>query len=347
MERELKIKNVTIKNRFAVPPMVCFYWPDEKGYVTDKNIQHYKELAEGGFGLVIVEAVAITERGKLHESELGIWEDGQIDGMKKIVDAIHEGGAKTFVQLVHAGGNGADLNAEAPSTMDYNFGVKGHEMSRDRIEATIQDFAKAAERAKRAGFDGVELHGCHGYLITQFCNSRNNKRTDEYGQDKTLFAKKVLQAVREACGDDYVVGIRLGVFEPALEDGIEHAKAIADLTDFMDISYGGDCDPYKPDEFPCSEAVYGAMLVKKELPDMPVFGVAGINSKEDVKNALATGIDMVDIGKAALVDPAFAKHVMNGEPYGQCLHCDNYCRWNPDQMANPDLKCPGFLKFNK
>lgn len=343
----LTIKNVTIKNRIAVPPMVCFHWGDESGNVTKKHLDHYRELAEGGVGLIIVEATAITKRSRLHQTELGIWDDSHIEGLKQIVDAAHENGAKIFIQLLHAGGNGIDPEADAPSSMLYRGKNNAKEMSKECIQKTIDDFVQAALRAKKAGFDGVELHGCHGYLISCFCNSRNNFRTDEYGQDKTLFAKEALSAVKKACGEDYVVGIRLGSFEPLLEDGIEHAKQIAAYTDFIDASYGGDCDGYAPEDFPCSQAVYGAMCIKKELPDMPVFGVHNINSKEEVEKALATGIDMADIGKASLVDPAFANHVLNGEKEGHCLHCKNYCRWNPNEMAKPDAKCPGYIQFHK
>lgn len=347
LHRSIKIKNIEIKNRIAIPPMVCFQWPTAQGYVTDKNIQHYKELAEGGAGLIIVEATAITERSKLHWSELGIWEDGQIEGLKKIVDVIHKNGAKAFIQLVHAGGNGIDLQADAPSSMEYRGNIHGVEMTKQRIKETTEDFVQAALRAQKAGFDGVELHGCHSYLISCFCSSKKNVRTDEYGQDKALFAKEVLQAVKTACGEDYIVGIRLAAFEPTLEDGMRNAKAVAPFTDFLDISYGVECEPYVPEDFPCSAAVYGAMCIKKELPDMPVFGVDHINSKEDVENALQTGIDMVDIGRAALVDPSFADHVLHDEPAGACLHCKSFCRWNPDKMEDPDFKCPGYVRFHR
>lgn len=343
----IKIKNITLKNRIAIPPLVCFHWTDGNGYVTEKNIRHYTDLAEGGAGLIIVEATAITKRSRLHDTELGLWENAQIDGFKKIVDVIHVNGAKAFIQLIHAGGNGIDTQADAPSNMKYRDKTNGVEMSNARIAETTEDFVQAALRAQRAGFDGVELHGCHGYLISCFFNKRTNIRTDEYGQDKALFAKEVLYAVKKACGDDFIVGIRLGAFEPLLEDGLNHARSIAALTDFLDVSYGGDCDPYAPDDFPCSPAVYGAMCIKKELPGMPVFGVHNINSKEDAINALNTGIDIIDVGKASLVDPGFAGHIINDEPYGQCLHCKNYCRWNPNEMANYDLKCPGRLKFLK
>ena len=134
MNRTLQIKNLTIKNRFAVPPMVCFHWTDDNGYVTDKNIEHYRELAKGGFGLIIVEATAITKRSRLADTELGIWEDGQIEGLKKITDVIHENGAKTFIQLLHAGGNGIDPTPDAPSSTVYRDRNHAVEMSKDTIK---------------------------------------------------------------------------------------------------------------------------------------------------------------------------------------------------------------------
>lgn len=347
MNEPLKIGNLTVKNRIAIPPMVCFYRAGENGTVSDFNIEHYRQLAEGGAGLIIVEATAITARSRLHETELGLWEDSQIEGFRKITEVIHKNGAKAFIQLVHAGGNGIDPEADAPSTMAYAEQIQGIEMSEDAIERTISDFVSASLRAQKAGFDGVEIHGCHGYLVSCFFSRTRNLRADRWGQDRSLLARQILTAVRKACGEDFVVGIRLGAFEPELADGLANAKAIADVTDFLDISYGTDSQAEKPEGFPCSFAVYGAMKIKESLPEMPVFGVHNINCAEDVENALATGIDMVDIGHASLVDPGFAGHVLAGEPAGRCLHCKGYCRWNPPVMADPEATCPGAILWRK
>ena len=345
MNRTFQIKDLKIKNRLAVPPMVCFYMSGEDGYVTERNLKHYEVLAAGGFGLIIVEATAVTKRSRLYDPELGLWEDGQIAGFKELTDRVHKYGAKVFIQLLHAGINGVDTEAETASDIAWHHGITGHEMSIERIHATTQDFVDAAVRAEKAGFDGIELHGCHGYLFSQFMNSRINHRTDAYGEDKTLFARETLEAIRAAVSPDFIVGIRLGVFEPVLEDGLQHAQALAPYTDFLDVSYGGEFDAEKPEGFPCSEAVYGASKVKELLPDMPVFGVDKIDSKKAAELALATGIDMADIGRAALVDPAFANHVINGEPEGKCLHCKNGCRWNPDKMSDSTLECPGAVLY--
>ena len=341
----LRIGNVTVKNRLAVPPMVCYHWTGGDGYVTQRTLDHYEAFAEGGFGLVIVEATAVTKRSRLHETELGLWEDGQVAGFAEIVRRVHAHGAKIFVQLVHAGIHGIDPEAETASDLPERNGITGHEMSVQRIRETTEDFVAAALRAKAAGVDGIEIHGCHGYLLSQFMNSRLNFRADAYGRDRTLFAKEVLTAVRAAV-PDLTVGIRLGVFEPKLEDGILHARELAPYTNFLDLSYGGDCDPEKPVGFPCSAAVYGASRVKALLPDMPVFAVDHINSAEDVKNVLALGIDVADIGRAALVDPAFARHVLNGENAGRCLYCAS-CRWRPTGMKDPARKCAGAELFKR
>lgn len=348
MNDTLQIRHLTVKNRIAIPPMVCFHWAGDDGLVSEKHLAHYRDLARGGAGLIIVEATAVSKKGRLHNTELGLWEDRQIEGFRQIADAIHENGAAAFVQLVYAGGNGFDPDGDAPSTMPYRGGrCQGREMNQETIDRVVGEFAAAALRAKKAGFDGVELHGCHGYLICCYFNSRTNLRTDAYGQDKSRFAKEVFQAVRKACGEDFVVGIRLGAFEPTLEDGLRNARDIAGYTDFINASYGGSCDPFAPEGFPCSAAVYGAKRIKEILPDMPVFGVDGINSRRDVENALATGIDMAVVGRVSLVDPAFARHVLNGEESGHCLHCDHYCRWNPPTMADPDAICPGYRKYHK
>lgn len=345
LNESLRIRDLVIRNRLAVPPMVCFHWTGDDGYMTEKTFDHYEALARGGFGLIIVEATAVTRRSRLHQTEAGLWEDGQIDGYAEIARRIHAHGAKAFVQLLHAGCNGIDTEAETASDCSARWGITGHEMTTGRIRDTVQDFVQAALRAEKAGFDGIELHGCHGYLLSQFMNSRSNHRTDEYGAEKTLLAKEVLTAVRAACGKNMIIGIRLAAFEPLLEDGLAHAEALAPYTDFLDISYGGDNDPEKPADFPYSPAVYGALRVKQMLPQMPVFAVHGINSREDAIGVLSLGIDMVDVGHAALVDPAFAEHVIAGVPAGKCLSCPKGCRWNPDEMQDPDRQCPGAVLF--
>lgn len=343
----LQIGPITAKNRIFVPSMVCFDWAGDDGMVTERHLCHYRSLAQGGAGLIFSEAVCVTKRGRLHETQLGLWDDGQIDGWKKLAEVCHAKGTPLLAQIHHAGINGIDPIAECPSDYtphrpDLN---QGKEITLDRIVFLRNAFVKAALRAKAAGLDGIELHGCHGYLFSQFMSRHINHRTDEYGQE-TLFAREVLESIRIACGPDFCVGIRLAAYEPALADGLRHAKELAPYVDFLDISYGiqSDCSAC-PGDFPFSAALYGAMEVKKLLPDMPVFGVHGIVSGEMAREALKlTGIDAIDVGKGHLVNYGFANAALTGQETGTCLHCKK-CAWDPGMPA--DRRCPGHILLQR
>ncbi len=342
-----KMGPVTVQNRIAVPAMVCFDWADDTGLVTKEHLDHYRQLAEGKPGVIFSEAVCVTKRGRLHESQLGLWEDEQVEGWKQLADICHRQGVPFLAQIHHAGVNGIDPEAECPS----NFAplnrdrTRGYEITLDRITFLRNAFVKAALRAKAAGLDGVELHGCHGYLLSQFMNKKVNRRKDEYGEE-TLFVKEILESIRIACGESFCVGIRLAAFEPTLEDGIRHAKELAPYADFLDISYGFTSDTSSvPQDFPFSAAIYGAMKIKEALPDMPVFGVDGIVSAQMAKDALQlTSIDGIDVGKGMLVNPHFAADALAGRDTGTCLHCKN-CGWNPGHGR--EHPCAGRILYLK
>lgn len=350
----LTLKNLTIKNRICVPPMVCFNWSDESGIVSDKHVAHYRAVAQGGPGLIIQEATCIDPVGRLANSQLGIWCDEQIPGLKRIVDAVHEEGVPILVQIHHAGIMGLTNPAPCPSAYEFerrDFVQKGAEMTLEQIAELRRNFAEAARRAQKAGYDGVELHGCHSYLLCQFLNSRVNKRTDKYA-DGMVLVEEVLQDVREATGPDFIVGIRLGIFEPGLADGIAHAKRLAELgIDFLDLSYGfgpeSDCE--KPEDFPMADIIFGAGRIKAALKeaaaggelaaaaaDVPVFAVYGIQSAEQAQQALdLTDADMIDVGRGVLVNYDWAKDAKEGRDTGKCLYCPT-CMWRVDAE-----KCAG------
>ena len=354
LKERVKIGKLWTKNRIAVPPMVCFHWSDDSGRVTEKNLQHYRQMAAGGAGLIIGEATAVTRRGRLHETELGLWEDGQTEGWKRLADAVHRYEVPFFMQLLHAGVAGIEKESDCPG--DYVFrGRKGelrstgHEMTPGRIREVIDDYVQAAGRAQRAGLDGVELHGCHSYLICQFFNRNINRREDVYGQIREKFALDILQGIRETCGKDFVAGIRLGAFEPTLEEGVAHALSLAGKADFLDVSYGfdGESSPCKPEGYPFSEAIYGAQEIKKRMPDMPIFGVDGITDGNMAEEALRlSGLDMIDVGRGFLVNPDFGNAALEGRDCGKCLHCRPACRWSPF-LNDGTVDCPGRKLFER
>lgn len=327
---EFSIKNVKMKNRICVPPMVIGFRDD--GYVAPENVERYKELAKGGAGLIIQEATCVNSDGKLSEKQLGIWKDDQIVGLKSIVDVVHEEGCPIFIQIHHAGVVGISKDPMCPSTYEYkNYAgsVVGHEMTREDIKSIQNDYIEATRRAYEAGYDGVELHGCHAYLISQFLDKKVNKRKDEYGENPEKFVVEIMNGIRKITPKEFIVGIRLGGFEPTIEDGIHYAKVLEkNGIDFLDISYGfmSEQEMHVNEEYKYSNAVYAAQRIKEEV-SIPVFAVNGIYSAQIAEEILnETNVDLVDIAKGFLINPNWANDAKEGKDTGKCLNCAK-CMW--------------------
>lgn len=342
---EFNIKNVKMKNRICIPPMVIGFSND--GSVTPENIERYKKLAQGGAGLIIQEATCVNSDGKLSSKQLGIWTDDQIEGLKSIVDVVHEENCPIFIQIHHAGVVGISENPICPSAYEYkktDKTVVGCEMTIEDIKSIQNDYVEAARRAYEAGYDGIELHGCHGYLISQFLDKKVNKRTDEYGTNPENFVIEILEGIRKVTPKEFVVGIRLGGFEPTIEDGLHYAKILdKNGMDFLDISYGfGSEQEIHVDEgYKFSNAVYAAEKIKKEV-SAPVFAVNGIYSAETAENILnETNVDMVDIAKGALINPNWANDAKAGKDTGKCLSCAK-CMWFGQSKV-----CAGKVTFER
>lgn len=342
---EFNIKNIKMKNRICIPPMVIGFGND--GYVTPENVEHYKKLAKGGAGLIIQEATCINADGLLSSKQLGIWKDEQIEGLKSIVDAVHEEDCPIFVQIHHAGVTGISESPLCPSAYEYKTPAKtviGREMTIEDIKSIQNDFIESARRAYEAGYDGIELHGCHGYLISQFLNNKVNKRTDEYGTKPEKFVIEILDGIRKITPTEFVVGIRLGGFEPTLEDGLHYAKVLEmNGVDFLDISYGffSEQQMHVTDGYKYSNAVYAAEKIKEEV-SVPVFAVNGIYSAEIAEEILKErDIDMVDIGKGALINPNWANDAKEAKDTGKCLSCSK-CMWFGQSKV-----CPGNVIFER
>lgn len=341
------LKGKAIKNRICVPPMVCFGWSDESGTVSERHIEHYRAIAKGGAGLIIQEATCVDPAGRLSMDQLGIWEDSQVEGLKKIVDAVHQEGVPILVQIHHAGVISETEDHACPS--NYTCVHKGTEkqgraLTVEEIHRIEEEFAEGAKRAWEAGYDGVEIHGCHSYLLSQFLNWRVNTRTDEYNSESMTILKNILDGIRKVTPEDFIVGIRLGAFEPMLADGIAHAKWLEQQgIDFIDVSYGFDLEAkrVKPEGYPYAEAVYGAEQIKNAVC-VPVFAVYGIKNGEMAEKILEdTGVDMVDIGRGVLVNYDWADDVAAGRDPGKCLECKT-CMWRVDSE-----KCAGKLLLKR
>ena len=346
MHDSFTLRHTTIPNRICVPPMVIFGYSDETGMVTDRNVAHYQKLAQGDPGLIIVEATCVSPEGKLSDNQLGIWSDAHIEGHKRIAEAIHAENRPALIQIHHAGVVGIADQPLCPSaylnTRRDGSQVCGQELTIEDILRLQQAYIAAGQRAWQAGYDGIELHGCHSYLISQFFNSRVNTRPDEYA-DAMTFVRPIVEGIRTATDDDFIIGIRLGAYEPTLEDGITHAKALDAIgIDFLDISYGFDreADPICPEDWPYVDVVWAAGEIKKHV-NAPVFAVNSINKPSEATDILVrTDVDMVDIGRSFLVDFDWAKKALAGETPGYCLHCPK-CVWRGA------AECPGQKLMNR
>ena len=215
------IRGHIIKNRIAIPPMyLAMNWniPATDGMVTEEQVERYRAFAHGGAELIVQEGAAVLPNGTIGVSELGCWKDEQIPGLSRIADAVHGEGGIVVGQLHHAG---AVSISEAPVSSSEYFckktGKTARAMSTEEVETMTDAFAAGAERFCRAGYDGVELHGAHGFIFSQFFNKRINKRTDRYA-DPVEFVSEVLAKIRARVPDNFIVGICGGIFSDSLDD---------------------------------------------------------------------------------------------------------------------------------
>lgn len=343
---QAEIDHIPVKNRIVMPPMVCFGWTDDSGMVSQQHIRHYEARAKGGTGLVILEATCINKNGRLANTQLGIWSDEHIPGLSAITKACHRYGAKVLVQIHHAGLKtpASVAPAVAPSQQQNDRGESARELTKDEIRSIQEDFVQAAKRAEQAGFDGIELHGAHGFLIDQFMSPITNRRTDEYGGDllhRARFALEIVEGIKGEVSDSFILGYRMGGNEPTLKEGIEIAKLLQKAgVEVLHVSAGisDGTHPPVPKGFAYNWIVYQGTQIKCHV-DVPVIVVNGIRTPQQaaylVENDLA---DFVAVGRGHLVDPQWARKAREGLNVISCLECQR-CQWFVDGQ-----RCPRFDK---
>lgn len=345
---EISLKGLRIKNRLAMPPMVCFGYSDDQGLVSDRHINHYSERSQDGPGIMIIEATAVMKEGRAAVSQLGIWSDEHISGLSSLASTIKNNGALSIIQLHHAGllsPEPVDPIAGGPTADEKNPRTRTLEIH--EIEKISNAFIHAAIRAQKAGFDGVELHGAHGYLLNQFANSIINKREDAYGKDFTGRMKLItgiIDGIKAHCRDQFILGCRMGANTPTLEAGIELAKYLERLRlDYLSVSHGGMLInlPRPPKDFDYNWIVYSGTRIKMEV-NIPVMVVNEIRSLERASHLIEKRLtDIVLIGRPLLADPHWVSHVCKNGPVNLCLNCRPKCRWYENSSF-----CPARKKMN-
>ncbi len=302
---------LTIKNRIALAPMTNLQ-SHEDGSLGEDELRFLTMRAKGGFGLIETCAAHVAKDGQGWVGELGIFDDALLPGLTKLATSLRENGAASFVQIFH-GGLRADpaLSGSTPWSASASTDPAARQATTEDIARVISEFGAAAERAEKAGFDGVEIHGAHGYVITQFLSTTQNRRTDSWGgslEGRARLAREITREVRRRTKSSFTVGIRLSPedFGNArgldLDETLEVAKELAvDGVDFIHASLWRAQENTK--KRPHSHAV---SLLRDVLPPHVKIFVAGeIWTKRDAQALLERGADVVALGRAGIVNPSW------------------------------------------
>lgn len=307
----IRIGQLDIPNRLVMPPMQTN--KTDRGHVTVELVQYYRDRAVYSRpGIIITEHSCIAESGRAAEGQLSIAADEYIEEHRQLTDAIHAGGSKAFVQLNHAGSNGiGESVAASPVTIPAKkLTRRPRELTADEILEIEAQFAAAATRAVQAGYDGVEIHCAHGYLLNQFYSPMTNKRKDAYGgslENRLRFTLETAARVREAVGPSVPIAVRLGGADylpggSKEEDAAEGAALLeAAGVDLIDLS-GGMCFYFRPGHL---EAGYFSSMSEKVKAhvSVPVLLTGGVQHAADAEKLLNAGkADLIGVGRALLKD---------------------------------------------
>lgn len=313
-------KGLDLKNRIVLSSMVQFCaTPD--GHMTEWHHIHYGTRAVGGVGLIMIEAAAVEARGRCYISDVGIWSDEHVPGFKRLVDFCHSQGAKVGIQLGHGGRKNLDgvsqLIAPSALPMDDKHPMPKAMTSADMLEV-IESFRKATRRAIAAGFDVIELHGAHGYLLGTFMLEFSNQRSDEYGgstANRARFPLDVVAAVREEWSAERPLWIRLSCTEygptgdpiPGVDDEIVRVGSLMKAAgiDLIDCSTGG-AMPHRPRGLFPGYQVHHAQRLRREV-GIPTAAVGLITRPEMCEEIVSSGkADLVMLGRELMRKPYWA-----------------------------------------
>ena len=336
------INGMTLQNRFvrsATWEGMC----DADGKPTPKLIAFYRELACGNVGLIMTGYTFVSPEGKQLPGKMGIHSDDFADIMKEMTGAVHEDGGKICIQLVHAGGQTDASNAGqkplAPSAIETDqYPELPAEISGEEIDRITAAFGNGARRAKEWGFDGVQLHGAHGYLINQFLSPLTNQRQDEYGgsiENRCRFLLKSYRAIRDAVGPDFPVMIKLNGSDNlagglTIEDAVFAAKALdKEGIDCIEVSGG---TPASADQSPARTKInspekeaYNLPLARQIRPAVkcPIMVVGGFRSFEIAEKTIQESADYISMARPFIREPGLAKRWQEGDRSpARCISCN-------------------------
>lgn len=310
--KEYQLGNLKLRNKIVMPPM-CMYSADDKGFVNEFHVNHYMTRAVGGVGLLIVEATGVAPNGRISDADLGIWEDSQIDGLKSIVNAVKKQGSKIAIQLNHGGRKYIGTKeVVAPSALPFDEKSKTpRELTKDEIKEMINQFILAAKRCEEAGFDAIEIHGSHGYLIHQFLSPLTNLRTDEYGGsliNRVRFLEEILMGIKKDWKKDKPILLRISASD-YIEGGITPSDMVQIINRVKEYLYAvhvssGGLMAADIKVFPGYQVEF-ARIIKKECK-IPTIAVGLITDTDLGEEIITKGsADLIAYGRELLRNPYF------------------------------------------
>ena len=310
----------TMKNRFMLAPLTN-QQSHENGQLSDEEFHWLTMRAQGQFGLVMTCASHVQEIGKGFSGQLGIFSDDLLDGHKKLAKAIKSYGSLAVIQLHHAGMRSPKevigKKAVCPSDSEKH---NARALTLEEVHQLKNDFINAAIRAKQCGYDGVEVHGAHGYILTQFLSSEINKRTDNYGgslENRSRLLFEIVNGIRAKCGSDFLIGVRLSPEKFGMQ--LSEMKTISQQLidsgeiDFLDLSLW-DC--FKtPEEYPDSKLNLLEHILQLNYKNVKLTVAGNIRDGNDVKRVLNAGVDFVTIGRSAILHHDFPMKVIDNPDF--------------------------------
>ena len=349
------LKGRKLKNRCVVPAMVTNYCHVD-GTVTETFTAYHEAKARGGFGMIITEDFAVDPRGKGFRGLPGLWHDGQIPGFAEFTRRIHAHGTAVIAQIYHCGRQTSrsviDCQPWAPSAIPCPFSPDmPHEMTVEEIRDVVRNFGDCARRAEAAGFDGIEIHGAHGYLIAQFMSPYSNKRTDAYGgnlQNRLRFALEVIRDIRSKVSADFIVGYRISADEFVTGGRtVEDTRVIVPMLedagiDYVHVSAGvyRSFDAVIPSMYRRHAWIADLAEEVKRVTSLPVITVGRINDPRIAESLIALGkADLVAMGRQSLCDPETPNKAREGrfDDIRTCIACHHGCVGN--LLANNPIRC--------
>ena len=334
-----KIKKIESKNRL-MRSATTSYWSDEDGILRQPIIDYYKELAKGGLGFIIKGHSYVMAKGKAHTEQSGLAEEKHLQKMQELTKIVHSFEVPIVAQINHGGMSSVVERVTASEYKTEKYTARA--LNEDEILEIIQSFAYSAELAMNAGFDGVQIHSAHGYLVSQFLSDNVNKREDKYGgslENRARLLLEIFNAIKKKIGNDPVIGVKLNCDDFAAEGGIGITDSIQvsewlakQGIDFIELSGGGpkqDSNIRKSRGKPTKDSGYfeanfsgHAEKIRAVIPETPLALVDGIRSRKTMDAILNNNIaDFISMSKPFIIEPDFSIKLKAGQLKSECIDC--------------------------